>query len=158
MLRNMNHTLKKHTSRAKLDLLRQVPTLANCTDKELNEVARHLDETSVAAGTVLTKEGTLGHEAFIILEGWAAVMIHDEPVAALGPGQLAGEMAMIDNSPRTATVVAKTDMRLLVIGPGAFASFAGQPAVARCINKTLSERLRRADEQLVSQHAEESEG
>jgi len=133
------------SSRSKLDMLRKVPAFAGCSDKELSEAARHVDEWEVAAGTALTREGTVGHEAFVIIEGEAAVMINGESVADLGPGQFVGEMAMLDRRPRSATVVAQTDMRLLLIGPSAFDEFASLRAVARELTKELADRLRRAD-------------
>ena len=141
----MQRTQSKRSSRAKLDLLRKVPVFAGCNDKELAEAARHVDEWSVSAGTALTREGAVGHEAFVIVDGTAAVMINGEPVAELGPGQFVGEMAMLDRRPRSATVVAQTDMQLLLIGPAAFDDFASLRAVARELTKELADRLRRAD-------------
>jgi CRP-like cAMP-binding protein len=145
MLRSMQLTPSNRSSRSKLDLLRRVPAFAGCNEKELAEAARHVDEWSVATGTALTREGTVGHEAFVIIEGEADVMINGEAVAELGPGQFVGEMAMLDRRPRTATVVAQTDMRLLLIGPAAFDEFASLRAVARELTKELAERLRQAD-------------
>ena len=141
----MQRTSSNRSSRSKLDLLRRVPAFAGCNDKELAEAARHVDDWSVTAGTTLTREGTVGHEAFVIIEGTADVMINGESVAELGPGQFVGEMAMLDRRPRSATVVAKTDMRLFLIGPAAFDEFASLRTVARELTKELAERLRRAD-------------
>jgi CRP-like cAMP-binding protein len=129
-------------SSTQIALLRRLPLLAGSSDRELAEIARLVDETTVPAGARLTRKGEAAREAFVIVEGWAAVMHDDEPVAALGPGQFVGEMAMLDGGPRTATVVAKTDMRLLVVGPAAFSAFANQPKVARNMATQLAGRLR----------------
>lgn len=145
MLRTMRLPSSNRSSRAKVALLRKVPSLAGCTDKELAEAARHVDEWPVRAGTTLTLEGTVGHEAFVIVEGQADVVIHGETVAELGAGEFVGEMAMLDKRPRSATVVARTDMTLLLIGPAAFDDFASLRAVSRELTKELSDRLRRAD-------------
>lgn len=145
MLQAMHLTSSNRSSRAKLALLRQVPALAGCTDKELAEAARHVDDWAVSAGTTLTSEGAVGHEAFVIVEGTAAVVIHGETVAELGPGEFVGEMAMLDRRPRSATVVAQTDMTLLLIGPAAFDDFASLRPVSRELTKELADRLRRAD-------------
>ena len=136
------------SSRAKLDLLRTVPAFAGCTDRELAEAARHVDESTVPEGAVLTREGAVGHEAFLIVEGRASVTINGEVVAELSPGEFLGEMAMVDRGPRSATVVATTPMRLLVVGPQAFDEFAAQRPVARELTKGLADRLRRADAQV----------
>jgi CRP/FNR family cyclic AMP-dependent transcriptional regulator len=107
----------KRASKAKLDLLRKLPALAGCSDKELAEVARQVDDWSVTAGTTLTKEGEIGREAFLIVDGRADVVIRGEKVAELGPGEFIGEMSMVDHQPRTATVVAQTPMMLLPSAP-----------------------------------------
>jgi CRP-like cAMP-binding protein len=140
---------RHHKSSPKLELLRAVPAFRGCTDRQLNEIASLVDEVNVKAGRTLTREGTAGREAFVIVEGRAAVMCGDEPVVALSPGEFIGEIAMIDGGRRTATVVATTPMRLLAIGPQVFGSFADQPAVARSLSKALASRLRVADTALL---------
>ena len=146
----MHHTSSNRSSRPKLALLRKVPAFAGCSDRELTEAARHVDEWSVKAGTTLTLEGEIGHEAFVIVEGKADVVIHGETVAEIGPGQFIGEMAMLDKRPRSATVVAQSDMTLLLIGPAAFDDFASLRPVARELTKELADRLRRADAKVGS--------
>jgi CRP-like cAMP-binding protein len=154
MLRDMKHPLKSHRlTTSKSTLLRQVPALAGCTEREITELATLVDDVEVPEGHVLTEEGRQGREAFLVVEGWAAVMIGDEPIAAIGPGELVGEMAMLDHKPRSATVVAKTPMKLLIIGPRAFGMFANQPAIARSIRQALVSRLRHTDA-AVSNHDE----
>ena len=142
--RTMN-TGSRRKPTAKLTLLRRVPALRGCTDAQLREIESLVDEIAVPSGHQLTAEAATAHEAFVIVEGWAAVMIGGEPVAALGPGEFVGEMALLDEGCRTATVVAKTPMVLLVVSTKAFGIFIDHPAIARGLSRTLAERLRRAD-------------
>lgn len=142
--------LAKSQPSAAIAGLRRVPAFRGCSDRELAEVCRLVDEVSVEVGHTLIAEGTVARQAFVILEGLAGVMVGGMQVASLGPGELAGEVAMLDRGSRTATVVAHTPMRLLAIGPGAFGDFARTPAAATAISRTLAARLRRADDQLAS--------
>ena len=143
---NMKNRFRNgRTDAAKIALLRRVPALRSCSDAQLAKIAPLVDEFRLEEGREILREGAFGYEAFVIVEGWAAVLVGDEPVAALGPGEFIGEVAMLDNGRRTATVVAKTPMVVLNIGPRVFASFAAQPAVARALTRNLAERLRQAD-------------
>jgi CRP/FNR family transcriptional regulator, cyclic AMP receptor protein len=141
--------MNKKASPEKLSLLRQVPEFKSCTDRELSELARLVDEVDVPEGHVLIREGEIGREAFVIIDGWAAVTIHGEPVAALGPGQFVGEMALLDHSPRSATVVAKTPMHVLAVSPKVFGTLVSTPTVGRGLARSLASRLREADVALV---------
>ncbi len=141
----MHFNQDRRSSKAKRALLRKLPVFAGCSDKELAEAARHVDDRTIAAGTALMTEGEFGHEAFLIVEGRADVLIQGEKVAEVGPGEFVGEMAMLDHRPRSATVVAQTPMTVLIIGPGEFDEFASHRVVARELTKELTDRLRRAD-------------
>ena len=135
-----------------LTRLKIVPFLRGASDHELAAISQLVDEVAIAEGQVLIAEGGTARQAFVILEGWAAVTVRDEPIAALGPGEVIGEVGMIDHGPRTATVVAKTPMRVLVIGPDAFGTFIGSRTVATGVTRGLAERLRRADHQIATAH------
>lgn len=128
-----------------MSMLRAVPAFRGCTDRELAELDGTVDEVEVPEGAVLMHQGRPGRECFVIVDGWAAVLLHDEPVTALGPGELVGEMALVDRQPRSATVVAKTPMRLLVVGAQAFDRFSRQPSVSKELARALTKRLRSAD-------------
>ena len=126
--------------------LQQLELFASCTSKELRRLAGLLDETTVAAGTVLTTEGDLGSQAFVLLSGSAEARHGERVVATLGAGDLVGEMALLDRAgARSATVVTTTPAEVLVMDPRAFETVMSQfPSVARNVATTLAKRLRDA--------------
>lgn len=126
-------------------LLQRVPELAGLGTRGLRAVAPLVDDWDIAAGEVFIHQGTVGREAFIVVDGQAEVLVDDNHVATIGPGEFVGEMAMLDNRPRCATVRADTPLRVLVAGPSAFPSLMAHPHIARAIAVQLSERLRRAE-------------
>lgn len=126
--------------------LRAVRLFARLNDRELQTIDRLADEIEVAQGEVLINQGaTGGKESFVILSGTASVEVDGQAVATLGPGELFGEMAMLDSKPRSATVVALTPMTLLVIGPAQFQTFISQPGMALAVLKAVVGRLREAE-------------
>ena len=98
-----------------LDHLAAVPMFAKCDKRELREIGRVADELTVPAGTVLTKQGEIGLELFIIIEGTAEVVQNNQPIATLGRGDFVGELAVIAQVPRNATVTTVTEVVLLVL-------------------------------------------
>ena len=141
---SIKHTLRRRDR--KVDRLRHVPLFAACSDDELALVARNIDEHHVEAGQVLTRQGEVGREFFVIVEGTAAVQIGGQLVARLGPGEFVGELALLDRGCRTATVVAETPVVVMVSGVGEFAELlASAPNVTRKLLAGLAGRLRAAD-------------
>jgi len=129
-----------------LDQLASVSLFSACTPKELQAVARASDEIALPAGRTLCEEGAPGREAFIILEGTAEVRRNDTKVATLSDGDCFGELALLDHGPRTATVVAATDLRVLVIGSREFSAILDEvPPIARKLLASLAERIRDLD-------------
>jgi CRP-like cAMP-binding protein len=134
----------------RIDRLRAVPLFDACDEKQLQFIASRVDEVDVPAGKVLTEEGKSGGEFFVILSGEAEVKRSGTVVATLRPGDYFGEIALLDNGPRTATVVAKTQTRCLVLSPGQFQDVLYQdPAIAVMMLHTVVRRLR-ANTQLPS--------
>lgn len=134
------------TRRQQAARLRTVPLFARLNDRELQTIDRLVDEVEVGQGDVLIDQGATGaQQSFVILSGTASVEVDGSPVATLGPGELFGEMAMLDNKPRSATVVALTPMKLLVIGPAQFQTFIAQPGMALAVLKAVVGRLREAE-------------
>jgi CRP-like cAMP-binding protein len=133
-----------------LDHLAQVPLFSACSKKDLGLVARRVDEVRVPAGKILVSEGETGHEFFVIVDGRARVTRQGKRVATLGPGQAFGELALLDKHPRNATVIAETDMDLVVLGQREFAGIIDEvPGFARKLLAGMASRLREADAKSV---------
>jgi len=126
--------------------LGEVPLFASFSKKDLQRMAKASDEVTVEAGRVLVDQGRTGHEFFLLLEGTASVKKNGRKVATLKAGQYFGEMALLDRGPRTATVVADTDVRVLVVGQREFSGVLDTvPSLAHKILATMAGRLRDAD-------------
>lgn len=127
----------------KVQLLKNVSLFSACTSKELSRIASLAEEVRVPAGTTLTAEGKPGREFFAIADGQAKVMLRGKKLAALGPGSFFGEMSLLDQAPRAATVTALTDMTLLVLDARSFSTLLDQaPSVARKILRGMAQRIR----------------
>lgn len=126
----------------KIELLRRVPSLRGHADRQLAQLAPLVDEVEFGAGHVLVKEGSSGREAFLVVEGEAEVRLRGNVISRVGPGEFIGEMALLDHSPRSATVTAVTPMRVLVMDPSSFTALLNQPAIGRRLAADLAQRLR----------------
>jgi CRP-like cAMP-binding protein len=126
--------------------LAAVPLFAACSKRDLGIIARHTELITVAAGTALTEEGALGDAFFIVLDGRASVRRRGDTVSELGAGSWFGELALLDPSPRDATVVAETPMTVGVMGARVFRAMVRDlPALSDKLLKGLARRLREAD-------------
>jgi CRP/FNR family cyclic AMP-dependent transcriptional regulator len=134
-----------------LDHLATVPLFSGLSKRELQEVARAADEIDVAEGSEIVSEGRTGHEFFLIIGGNAVVKRGGRRIATLGPGQYFGELAILDRGPRSATVVAASDMRLLVLGQREFSGLLETlPGIAAKLLRAMAQRLREADTKAVN--------
>jgi cAMP-dependent protein kinase regulator len=93
------------------DVLRQVPLFSGLKGKELKRVAEVMSERTFSAGDEITKEGEVSVGFYVIQEGRARVTLNEQPAGELGPGDHFGEISLIAETPRAATVTAETDMR-----------------------------------------------
>src|SRR5688572_32010639 len=119
-------------NRRKTEAIANVMLFSSCSRKELDAIATLASEVEVGAGAVLAREGETGREFYVILDGKARVSIDGKDVAMLGPGEFFGEMSLLDQGPRVATVVAETPMELAVLDPREFTSLVEEhPGVAR---------------------------
>jgi CRP-like cAMP-binding protein len=98
---------------------------------------------SIAAGQPVFLAGDTGRVMFVMIEGQADVLVGDEVVESAGPGAILGEMALIDHAPRSATVIARTQCRLLPIDVDRFNSLIQKtPDFARHVMKVMADRVR----------------
>jgi len=121
--------------------LKRVPFFSGMSKRELAAIGQQTDEVNVPAGEVLAREGDFGDAFFMIDEGTAEVTRGGEHVAELGPGDFFGEMALLDEDRRNATVTAKTPMSLIVMTRSSFRTLdRSQPTVHATIAKAIAER------------------
>jgi CRP/FNR family cyclic AMP-dependent transcriptional regulator len=134
----------------KISLLRNVPLFGQLSQRQLNAVARHVDEIQLRKGAVLAKQGAQGLEAIIIVDGRAQVVTDGKTIAEVTAGDVVGEMSVIDGKPRSATVIAETPMDLLVLHRRDFVFLLETvPGLQRKLLVTLCQRVREADQALT---------
>lgn len=127
---------------AKVELISKVPLLARCSKKELGLVAAVADLVAFPEGETLMQEGKLGYEFFIIVGGGVRVSRRGRKLADLGAGDWIGEIALISNVPRTATVVATSPVQALVLTRREFSGLMYDvPSIAEKVMAALGERL-----------------
>jgi CRP-like cAMP-binding protein len=114
----------------------------SCSRAELQRIACESEARQVAVGTTIVTEGERGTEFFVIIEGTARVSRHGRQVTMLRPGDAFGELALLGQAPRNATIVAETDMEVLIVGEHAFDEV---PGFAFKVLRNTARRLREAD-------------
>jgi CRP-like cAMP-binding protein len=126
----------------KVEALKRAPLFEGLSKKELAELARVTDDLQVAAGTVLCREGAVGREFFVIVDGEAEVTKGGKRIAMRGGGDFLGEIALIATTKRTATVTATTPLRCFILTRGDFRRVLDEnPTVQRKVMEVLAERL-----------------
>ena len=122
--------------------LKSVPLFAGLGKHDRELVARFADEVDVPAGKVLTAEGDSSQEFFVIKTGSATVTRYGDEVARLGAGDFFGEIGVLRSERRTATVIAETPMRLLVLFGQNFTALEHQlTQVGEVVERAMAERL-----------------
>jgi CRP-like cAMP-binding protein len=130
----------------KLEHLAQVQLFSSLNKRELRLIGKAADIVDLKGGTEIVREGAIGHEFYLVLSGEATVRRNGRKVATLGPGRYFGELALLDRGPRSATVVANTDMQLVVISQREFMSVLDKvPTVSEKLLSSMAARLREAD-------------
>jgi CRP/FNR family cyclic AMP-dependent transcriptional regulator len=125
-----------------LEHLAAVPLFSHCSTAQLREIARVADEITVRPGTVLTRQGDVGVELFVIIEGTATVSRDGEQVATVGRGGVVGELAVLAHTPRNATVTADTDLNVLVLTPSGLSQLLDDvPGLAKHLLQEVVDRL-----------------
>ncbi|NWG02176.1 MAG: cyclic nucleotide-binding domain-containing protein [Syntrophaceae bacterium] len=133
-------------SSQKIDFLKKVPLFSNFSQRHLKEIAKHADQVQVEKGRVLVQQGKTGWEFIFIVEGKARVEKNGKIIRQLAGGDFLGEISLIDGEPRTATVIAETDMTILVVHKPSFDHLLDAiPGLQRKILVSLCQYLRRAE-------------
>ena len=127
----------------RIDLLRRVPLFSDLERRELEELAGSLKERTFRAGETVAQEGQGAVGFFVIEDGVARVTVRGEDRGRLGPGDYFGEIALIAESARTATITAETDLRCLGMTFWDFRPFVeSNGRVAWKMLQALAKRLR----------------
>jgi CRP-like cAMP-binding protein len=126
----------------KLRLLAGVPLLAGLGRRDLEEVGRLADEVDLPEGRVVARQGATSDEFFVIIDGSVRCQRDGKPLCDLGPGEFFGELAVLGEMPRTATVTTTSPSRLLVVGHREFhALLSKYPTVQGAVLKSVAQRI-----------------
>jgi CRP/FNR family transcriptional regulator, cyclic AMP receptor protein len=104
----------------KVELIRKAPLFSHVSKRQLEQIAQIADEIDLREGKEMTTQGARGREFFVLLEGNADVKKNGRRINQLGPGDFFGEIALVSDTPRTATVTATSPVRALVITDRSF--------------------------------------
>lgn len=133
----------------KIEHLHQVPLFSGLSKRELNEIAKHLDEATAPAGTRMAEEGKLSRQFGIIVSGGADVRRNTRRLAKLEPGDFFGEMALLLKRPSSATVTLTEDSTVLVMHARQFDIVLDSfPSIWKKMAVGLADRLLEADRKL----------
>lgn len=126
----------------KIGTLGRIGLFEGLSKKELGFLAQQTTEVTVAEGTKLVTQGDLGREAMVLVEGSAVVRRNNRKIAELGPGDVLGEMSLINHAPRNATVTATSSVTVLVMEAREFSSVvSANEGVALKLLRTVAARL-----------------
>ncbi|MDA8284921.1 MAG: cyclic nucleotide-binding domain-containing protein [Actinomycetota bacterium] len=130
----------------KVEALARLALLEHCTRRDLTALASVAVEEDFPPGAVLTREGQRGGLAFVLLSGAASARRGNRRIATIRPGEIVGEMSLIDGAPRSATVTADDAVRALAINVDDFRALVGRsPRFTAALLRTLAGRIRDAD-------------
>ena len=121
--------------------LESVPLFAELSRKDRKAVARHADEVDLPSGATIVEQGRLAYELFVLESGTADVLIDDDVIAQIGPGDVVGEIGVLKTHTRTATVVATSPITAIVIyGQELTALTESLPGVRAELERLITER------------------
>ncbi len=124
-----------------IDRLKTLPLFADLSNRELERIAAWADEVDLPAGKHLIEQGAFAHEFFVIAEGTAEVTHDGQHLADLGPGDFFGEIALLENHRRTASVVATSPLRVVVMFAREFEAMERElPEVAARVREAMTAR------------------
>ncbi len=131
------------------EFLAKVPLFASCTPEEIERIASAAQENDFDAGQLIITQGTPGQAFYLTLSGRVEILRDGRSLGAYGPGDFFGEMSLLDNAPRSATIRALDPTRCLMLSSWDFKALLEEyPSIAVKLLEVLSRRLRVADERL----------
>ena len=134
----------------KIELLRTVPLFGGLRDRELERISALADIIDLPADRRIMSQGERGAEMFVLVSGTAHIERDGESLGDRGPGEVLGEIALLDGGPRTATVTLTEPSRLLVLARREFQTLLDEfPEVRLQILETVAHRLRSLDHSVV---------
>jgi CRP-like cAMP-binding protein len=134
--------MRLFSQNVKVEALKQAPLFEGLSKKELRQLASATEDLKIEAGAVLCREGSLGREFFVIVDGEAEVTKGGKRLATRRAGEFFGEIALITTTKRTATVTAKTPIRCFILTRGDFRRVLDEnPRVQQKVMEALAERL-----------------
>jgi CRP-like cAMP-binding protein len=135
---------------AQIELLRNVWLFERCTKKELEAIAKVATPLDLPADKVLTTQGEPGKEFFVIVSGKATATREKVSIGTLGPGSFFGEMSLLEDLPRVATVTTTEPTTVLVVHARDFNHLVTEmPSVDRKMLVVLARRLRDLEDRYV---------
>jgi CRP/FNR family transcriptional regulator, cyclic AMP receptor protein len=144
----------RRTEDGKARRLGEVELFRHCTPKELARLASITDEAVLETGQVLCRQGEVATAAYVIDDGEASVKIGTQVIGTVGPGESVGEMGLLDYRPRSASVVARSPMKVYVINARRFESaLEDTPTLARSLLRELTGRIRGLDQAAAAETA-----
>ncbi|MEI7814108.1 MAG: cyclic nucleotide-binding domain-containing protein [Coriobacteriia bacterium] len=131
------------------DFIARVPIFANCTPDEISTIAEVAQEGFFQPGQIIVTQGTPGQAFYMILSGRVEILRDGASLGGFGPGDLFGEMSLLDQAPRSATIRAIDQVSCILLSSWDFkALLERHPSIAIKLLEVLSRRLRVADERL----------
>ena len=133
------------TSKPEVEELRSLALFTACSPKELATIARASKRVTIGSGETIVSQGDLSDDCYVILDGTARVELDGTAVAQLGSGESFGELAPLDHQPRSASVIATSELTALVFSAADFAKLASTiPGLTKRILSEMTARLRAA--------------
>jgi CRP/FNR family transcriptional regulator, cyclic AMP receptor protein len=138
------------TQDLKVKALQRAPLFSELSKKDLTTFARLSEDVQVKPGTALCKQGQIGREFFVIVDGQVEVLRNDKPVRRIGGDEFFGEIALLEDVRRTATVIAKTPVRAFILTSQDFRQLVKHsPSVERKVLTSLAHRLAELSNELL---------
>ncbi|MEO8423183.1 MAG: cyclic nucleotide-binding domain-containing protein [Actinomycetota bacterium] len=140
----------KATNKQLMTVLGAVPLFEDLSHKQLKKVADLAEVARFMAGATLVKQGEIGDSFYVVLTGQAKVIANKKTMNHLLPGDHFGEISLLDGGPRSASVVAETEMTLVIIRQKGFlALLAKDPEITMCLLEGMARTVRRLDRSLA---------